>query len=58
MNLINTKQKIYIAGHNGMVGKAIVRTLKIITMQIYYVQKEELDLTNTTQVANWFTKQT
>ena len=28
MNLINKNQKIYIAGHNGMVGNAYLKKLK------------------------------
>ena len=57
MNLINPKQKIYIAGHNGMVGKAIIRTLKKNNYtNLLCPKREELDLTNTNLVANWFKK--
>ena len=49
--MINKNQKIFVAGHNGLVGSAIVRKLrdkgykKIIT-----VHKSKLDLTNQNKV--------
>ena len=51
-------QKIYVAGHRGMVGSAIIRNLqakgytKIITKR-----HDELDLTNQAQVAEFFSKE-
>ena len=55
--LISTEDTIYVAGHKGMVGSAIVRELissgynNIIT-----ISRDELDLTNDSQVRNWFYK--
>ena len=52
---MNKTDKIYVAGHNGMVGSAIVRRLrekgfiKIITRS-----SSELDLTNQKNVHNFF----
>ena len=55
--MINKNSKIFVAGHNGLVGSAIVRKLrekgykKIIT-----VNKSKLDLTNQNKVYNFFKK--
>ncbi len=55
--MINKNSKIFVAGHNGLVGSAIVRKLrekgykKIIT-----VNKTKLDLTNQSKVYNFFKK--
>ena len=44
--MINTKSKIYIAGHNGLVGSAILRKLKDKGYKrLIYVDKKKLDLT-------------
>ncbi len=49
------KTKIYIAGHQGMVGSAIVRKLKSLGYNnILTRSHDELDLTNQTQVQNFF----
>ena len=49
------KTKIYVAGHRGMVGSAIVRKLKSIGYNnILTRSHDELDLTNQTQVQNFF----
>ena len=54
MALINENSKIYVAGHNGMVGKAICKTLykkgyhKVIT-----IDKSKLDLCNREAVKNY-----
>ncbi len=54
----NLHQKIYIAGHRGMVGSAIVRELKKRGFSnLIYRTHEELDLTNQSDVANFFTKE-
>jgi GDP-L-fucose synthase len=56
--MINTNDKIYIAGHNGMVGSAIVRKLRkkgihnIITRN-----KSDLDLTDQFSVSNFLEKE-
>ena len=49
--MINLKSKIYIAGHNGLVGSAILRKLKEKGYQkIIYANKNKLDLTNQSSV--------
>jgi len=49
------KTKIYVAGHRGMVGSAIVRKLKNLGYNnILTRSHDELDLTNQTQVQNFF----
>jgi len=49
------KPKIYVAGHRGMVGSAIVRNLKSFGFNnILTRSHEELDLTNQIQVKNFF----
>ena len=49
--MINTKSKIFVAGHNGLVGSAIVRNLKKRGFKnIIIVNKKQLDLTNQKKV--------
>ena len=49
------KPKIYVAGHHGMVGSAIVRTLKTQGQSdIIICTKAELDLTNQAAVNEFF----
>ena len=48
--------KIYIAGHHGLVGSAIVRNLKIQGYSnLVFRSRDELDLLNEKAVANFFT---
>jgi GDP-L-fucose synthase len=47
---------IFIAGHNGMVGSAISRQLKNNDNKIITVTRDELDLTDQSQVASFFDK--
>jgi len=55
MNLINSSDKIFIAGHNGMAGKAIVRSLlKKGYKNLLCPSKNQLDLRNSNKVAEWF----
>jgi GDP-L-fucose synthase len=55
---MDLQQKIYIAGHRGMVGSAIVRELmKQGYSNLVYRTHQELDLTNQTAVANFFTQE-
>ena len=49
--------KIYVAGHNGMVGSAIVRTLQEKKIYPIVKNKKELDLTNQAAVLNFFKKE-
>jgi GDP-L-fucose synthase len=52
---MDLKDKIYIAGHYGLVGSAIVRQLesKVFTYFLTRTHKE-LDITNRVQVQNFF----
>ncbi len=55
--MINYKSKIYIAGHNGLVGSAILRRLKKKGYKkLIYVSKKKLDLTNKNKVLNFLKK--
>lgn len=52
------QQRIYIAGHRGMVGSAIVRALKKQGYSnLVYRTHHELDLTNQAAVANFFAQE-
>jgi GDP-L-fucose synthase len=55
---MNLNDKIYIAGHRGLVGSAIVRQLELrgFTNLLMHTHKE-LDLTNQAQVQNFFTQE-
>jgi len=51
------KSYIYVSGHNGLVGSAIVRKLRYEGFEnIITVSKADLDLTNTNEVASFFSK--
>ena len=55
--MINLNSKIYVAGHNGLVGSAIVRQLKIKGYKnIIVARKETLDLTNQLNVLKFLKK--
>jgi GDP-L-fucose synthase len=47
------KLKIFVAGHNGMVGSALVRVLKKNKVEIITKDKKDLDLTNQLKVRNF-----
>ena len=51
-----SKTKIFIAGHNGMVGSALVRYLKLYNVEIITKEKKELDLLDQKKVLNFFKK--
>lgn len=52
------RNKVFVAGHNGMVGKAIVRALSNQdSVEIITRSKNELDLTNQNQVENFLKEQ-
>lgn len=56
-NLSQKEAKIFVAGANGMVGSAIVRTLKKAGYQnILTPSSKELDLSNQAHVNTWFEK--
>ena len=48
------RPKIFVAGHNGMVGYAICRILKKQDLIILTKEKNELDLLNQESVKNFF----
>ena len=52
--MINKKSKIYIAGHKGLVGSAILRKLKLNNYsKLIYKTRKQLDLTNQLKVFNF-----
>ena len=52
---MNFLDKIFVAGHRGMVGSSIVRLLKKLGyINILTSPRVELDLTNQQSVNNWF----
>ena len=55
--MINKNSKIFVAGHNGLVGSAIVRKLKEKGFKkILTISRSRLDLTNETKVYNFLKK--
>ncbi|KYG24604.1 GDP-L-fucose synthase [Bradyrhizobium sp. AT1] len=49
-------KRVYVAGHRGMVGSAIVRRLAREDVNLVTVERRELDLCNQAQVFDWFAK--
>lgn len=49
-------KSVYVAGHRGMVGSAIVRRLAREDVNLVTVERRELDLCNQAQVFDWFAK--
>ena len=57
MSLIKKSEKIFVAGHNGMAGSAIIRSLnKKGYKNILTATRSDLDLTSEQQVKKWFKK--
>ena len=55
--MINKNSKIFVAGHNGMIGSAILRKLKSLKYkQIYVKNRNQLDLTNQAKVYNFLNR--
>ena len=55
--MLNKSSKIFIAGHKGMIGSAILRKLKSLNYSnIHFKTRKELDLTNQKKVLNYFSK--
>jgi len=50
------KNKIYIAGQEGMVGQSIYRLLKTMNYQIIECKRNDLNLVNQKDVESWFKK--
>ena len=49
-------KKVFIAGHNGMVGSALFKLLKKKNVALSTIDKKILDLTNQEQVIRYFKK--
>jgi len=55
--MVNKKSKIYVAGHKGLVGSAILRKLKEKGYKkVIFADKKKLDLTNQSKVFNFIKK--
>ena len=55
--MVSKNAKIYVAGHNGLVGSAIVRRLKKKGYKnIVVATRKQLDLTNQSKVFNFLKK--
>ena len=55
--MINKKSKIFVAGHKGMIGSAILRKLKNLNYKnIYFKSRAQLNLINQKKVLNYFSK--
>ncbi len=52
---MDNNSKVFVAGHNGLVGSAIIRNLKSKHYEnIYWIRRENCDLTNKIQVDAYF----
>ena len=57
--MINKKSKIYVAGHNGLVGSAILRKLRSKKyFNLLFKTRKQLDLTNQLKVFNFLKNKT
>ena len=56
MNYELKNKRIWVTGHNGMVGRAIVRRLDKEDCEIITVVKKELDLRDSESVSKWMKK--
>lgn len=55
---MNKKSKIYIAGHNGLVGSALVRLLRKNKYEnLLLIEKKDLNLLNQNDVLNFFSRE-
>jgi len=55
--MLNKKSKIFIAGHNGMIGSAILRRLKNLKFEkVFFQSRKQLDLINQKKVYNYLKK--
>ena len=54
-NLVLTTDKIFVAGHRGMAGSAILRRLQLAGYEkLVTVGREHLDLSDSTATRSWF----
>ena len=51
-----SKKKVWVAGHNGMVGSAIVRKLENKNINVIKVKKKELNLLDQKATEYWIKK--
>src|SRR5512138_1874923 len=49
-------KRVFVAGHGGMVGAALVRRLASENVELLTVPRSEVDLRNQAQVFDWFAK--
>jgi len=49
-------KRIFIAGHQGMVGQALVRALTKVDCQLLTIPRSNLDLKDQSAVRNWVQK--
>jgi GDP-L-fucose synthase len=49
-------RKIFVAGHNGMVGSAIYRQLALEGVEVITASRDEIDLSNQAQVSTYFSE--
>ncbi|MGY4362737.1 GDP-L-fucose synthase [Bradyrhizobium sp. i1.3.1] len=49
-------KRVYVAGHHGMVGSALVRRLAREDVKLLTVDRSEVDLCNQAAVVNWFAR--
>lgn len=49
-------KRVWVAGHRGMVGSALVRRLATEGSDVVTVTRDELDLMNQTAVRDWMSK--
>ncbi|HEV7431797.1 MAG TPA: GDP-L-fucose synthase [Steroidobacteraceae bacterium] len=55
---MNSQARIFVAGHRGLVGSAIVRRLRALGYeQLLFAERRELDLTRQAEVETWFAAQ-
>ncbi len=47
-------QRVFVAGHRGMVGSAVVRRLETVDCEVLTVPRSALDLTRQSDVEDWF----
>ena len=54
--IVMRKKKIFVAGHNGMVGSALIKLLEKQNVEIIVIDRKKLDLLNQSDVKNFFKK--